>query len=97
MNCPGSRQPQISIHAPREGSDCDPDEFFEDGLDFNPRSPRGERRFQRRLAAKAQTISIHAPREGSDDEHERRFVLGHISIHAPREGSDKKENENERL
>ena len=34
---------EISIHAPRGGSD-EPDTWVEDdGLDFNPRSPWGER------------------------------------------------------
>ena len=36
------------------------------GLDFYPRSPRGERRYGRWLFAVRRVISIHAPREGSD-------------------------------
>ena len=36
----------ISIHAPREGSDDGYLEVFGVAGDFNPRSPRGERRFQ---------------------------------------------------
>ena len=35
-------------------------------LDFNPRSPRGERPDQRPLPRRPSQISIHAPREGSD-------------------------------
>ena len=69
----------ISIHAPRVGSDhynlvhmviCCP-------VDFNPRSPCGERRIRlkRRYIG---FISIHAPRVGSD------FPLGHA--HLPRKG-----------
>ena len=58
-------------------------------MNFNPRSPRGERRAVSRAVHRALHISIHAPREGSD-----RLVWNHwkefcgISIHAPREGSD---------
>ena len=33
---------------------------------FNPRSPRGERRYLRSREGNRRTISIHAPREGSD-------------------------------
>ena len=59
------------------------------GKYFNPRSPRGERRFRHWRNCDSALISIHAPREGSDGEgraekdRDRR-----ISIHAPREGSD---------
>ena len=77
----------ISIHAPRVGSD-------EDGLhglaclvDFNPRSPRGERRRSNRRAHPA-TISIHAPRVGSDERDAQQDGFQEISIHAPRVGSD---------
>ncbi len=34
----------ISIHAPREGSDVDQTRVTIENIDFNPRSPRGERR-----------------------------------------------------
>ena len=34
--------------------------------DFNPRSPRGERRCAHKQFINRQSISIHAPREGSD-------------------------------
>ena len=57
----------ISIHAPREGSDHPPaGRPHEEGRDFYPRSPRGERPYPITLLAIAITISIHAPREGSD-------------------------------
>ena len=56
----------ISIHAPREGSDCARLQGFPDRWDFNPRSPRGERhrhhdlfplpgRFQSTLPARGAT------------------------------------------
>ena len=80
----------ISIHAPREGSDptiTAPVVFPKEH--FNPRSPRGERRRRCKHYPCRYRISIHAPREGSDaffmlflD----KFIV--ISIHAPREGSD---------
>ena len=80
---------EISIHAPREGSD-----FFKkcgriNMIDFNPRSPRGERRPILPAGKPSGRISIHAPREGSDLSRLRlaRFPI-RISIHAPREGSD---------
>ncbi len=56
----------ISIHAPRTGSDdasSDASVFF---VDFNPRSPHGERHRGRVHACCAAGISIHAPRTGSD-------------------------------
>ena len=38
--------PRISIHAPREGSDTPSPSPLDAECDFNPRSPRGERRRQ---------------------------------------------------
>ena len=59
----------ISIHAPREGSDCARLQGFPDRWDFNPRSPRGERhrhhdlfplpgRFQSTLPARGATVDL---------------------------------------
>ena len=56
----------ISIHAPREGSDCDGDKHVGQRVYFNPRSPRGERRIININSRRSRPISIHAPREGSD-------------------------------
>src|SRR5699024_9523793 len=78
----------ISIHAPREGSDCSMLSCLTVQDNFYPRSPRGERPHHLCDVLVHAGISIHAPREGSD-------VLPalrgedtlHISIHAPREGS----------
>ena len=79
----------ISIHAPREGSDGQLYGVCPVLQDFYPRSPRGERLLGAHAYASTELISIHAPREGSDEastarESHRRY----ISIHAPREGSD---------
>ena len=56
--------------------------------DFNPRSPRGERRYSHWQCHQTVYISIHAPLAGSD----RRQVMAAdfivISIHAPLAGSD---------
>ncbi len=89
---------QISIHAPRTGSDrsappppCKPP-------DFNPRSPHGERQRPQPALIVGFPISIHAPRTGSGlspigGTPERTISIhapraGTISIHAPRAGSD---------
>ena len=56
----------ISIHAPRAGSDQGGSNAVMCPLDFNPRSPCGERRCAQQLFARIQNISIHAPRAGSD-------------------------------
>ena len=56
----------ISIHAPRVGSDRYALHINSLRVNFNPRSPCGERQcacFRRRVAY---GISIHAPRVGSD-------------------------------
>ena len=54
---PGVVQSEISIHAPRAGSDRN---------HFNPRSPCGERQAATPLKTVSIKISIHAPRAGSD-------------------------------
>ena len=81
---------EISIHAPRTGSDPDSAACCCRILDnFNPRSPHGERPEQRRKAWALIGISIHAPRTGSDQlnaDYQR--ARNEISIHAPRTGSD---------
>ena len=57
-------------------------------LDFNPRSPHGERQDRAFLNRRIE-ISIHAPRTGSDDGRGRKKRSKNlISIHAPRTGSD---------
>ena len=79
---------QISIHAPRVGSDviCESDSFVM--IDFNPRSPRGERLDAGDTVLHTKSISIHAPRVGSDVPSIRGMLIYSISIHAPRVGSD---------
>ena len=56
----------ISIHAPRVGSDDHVAYVSGTALDFNPRSPCGERQKLSDCFLWAIRISIHAPRVGSD-------------------------------
>ena len=58
-------------------------------LNFNPRSPCGERPRGTPGAVYQKNISIHAPRVGSDGDNAQPFGELDISIHAPRVGSDK--------
>ena len=62
----GKIKSTISIHAPREGSDCFANTYKKLCNHFNPRSPRGERRDGAAVFDYLTHISIHAPREGSD-------------------------------
>ena len=80
----------ISIHAPRMGSDIFASATLTCILNFNPRSPHGERRapptilpanllFQSTLPAWGATVICYCVNDRN-----------HISIHAPRMGSDMK-------
>ena len=78
----------ISIHAPREGSDCWTCRVSSMKRHFYPRSPRGER-----LSGKAHTSSVNAflstlPARGATGGQSVQDGFSMISIHAPREGSD---------
>ena len=77
----------ISTHAPRTGSDTSPRRCENPHVDFNPRSPHGERPVAHRLGHSS-PISTHAPRTGSDGRGRRSRRRGEISTHAPRTGSD---------
>ena len=57
-------------------------------VNFNPRSPWGERLPDANKYVTYATISIHAPRGGSDIGGEGKCHEPRISIHAPRGGSD---------
>ena len=54
---------------------------------FNPRAPRGARRFLCGRAA-GDEVSIHAPRAGRDSLSNRTGLFFGVSIHAPRAGRD---------
>ena len=57
---------RISIHAPRTGSDSSSSRATTRAINFNPRSPHGERHGTTENAPEVADISIHAPRTGSD-------------------------------
>ena len=79
----------ISIHAPREGSDTLTDATA-CKVTISIHAPReGSDAMKNGRIILAEIISIHAPREGSDqDVLQAGWLLHGISIHAPREGSD---------
>ena len=68
----------ISIHAPRGGSDKQWIPRNWTAMNFNPRSPWGERQFLDRCGRQRDHISIHAPRGGSDVGHHALLSLGDI-------------------
>ena len=81
------RQVPISIHAPRVGSDEARGCYYRRPHDFNPRSPRGERRTFLLMARGSHHFNPRSPR----GERLYRLASGNlyrISIHAPRVGSD---------
>ena len=57
---------KISIHAPRGGSDLWQAAHYRRQINFNPRSPWGERPPAPAPDPITDPISIHAPRGGSD-------------------------------
>ena len=78
----------ISIHAPRVGSDSFGRRRPFGSWDFNPRSPCGERRCQRRLASDCPRFQSTLPVWGATNLPCHALVASGISIHAPRVGSD---------
>ena len=79
---------RISIHAPRGGSDILSQKAITSRTNFNPRSPRGERRFSTSRTSSRVLFQSTLPAGGAT------FALYpedfdiYISIHAPRGGSD---------
>ena len=83
-----ARRVQISIHAPRTGSDRSYSGACALRTNFNPRSPHGERHAQHRGGRQARDFnprSPHGERLRSPPSPSR---CRSISIHAPRTGSD---------
>ena len=78
----------ISIHAPRTGSDIVALDILNKMNDFNPRSPHGER--HRRLAEFCYRTQFQStlPARGATGRITRTERHASISIHAPRTGSD---------
>ena len=80
----------ISIHAPRGGSDRTKPASLGPLEDFNPRSPRGERRLWSRASGDV-TPKYFNPRSPRGERRAIQLYLVanlRISIHAPRGGSD---------
>ena len=80
---------EISIHAPREGSDpafwwpsCRHGHFY-------PRSPRGERQESNMIDGWDMEFLSTLPARGATQTRAHTRQNSEISIHAPREGSDR--------
>ena len=88
--CTCLRRRQISIHAPREGSDACRSLLFIRDMIFLSTLPARGATVRPLPPIVMEDISIHAPREGSDFSRPDKGPLReYISIHAPREGSDR--------
>ena len=82
------RASNISIHAPRGGSDFAACNKAPDLLYFNPRSPWGERPLLRRLKDVDPQFQSTLPVGGATAIISPVYLIILISIHAPRGGSD---------
>ena len=81
----------ISIHAPREGCDCQTVSRLRLVHGISIHAPReGCDHDAIGHLGQIDVISIHAPREGCDSAHRRENATDAISIHAPREGCDRR-------
>ena len=80
---------RISIHAPREGSDAIFTAAVVLLVDFNPRSPRGERPKTSDTTGIATIFQSTLPARGATGCPCPLLRSSSISIHAPREGSDR--------
>ena len=78
----------ISIHAPRTGSDRCIGGKSGLAINFNPRSPHGERPEPEPPAASRQQFQSTLPARGATFSEEEAAAYIMISIHAPRTGSD---------
>ena len=79
---------EISIHAPRVGSDGRGERGLPDGYDFNPRSPCGERLVRPHSICLLQRFQSTLPVWGATGPLLTAWKHPIISIHAPRVGSD---------
>ena len=79
---------EISIHAPRMGSDSQLHHLIDCRAYFNPRSPDGERRRKRSTVTPFSNFNPRSPDGERHDSGVLHAVESMISIHAPRMGSD---------
>ena len=82
--------PNISIHAPRVGSDGSGRKDFQHFEDFNPRSPCGERRAAAPFRTFTPAFQSTLPVWGATRAVMFVPLRSRISIHAPRVGSDRR-------
>ena len=82
--------PLISTHAPREGSDVVTAKEQLGHSNFNPRSPRGERRTAAALPSSSPKFQPALPARGATVVAAQGAHPQQISTRAPREGSDSK-------
>ena len=78
----------ISIHAPHAGSDRPASSTLATALDFNPRSPCGERHDQQMGGISPEEFQSTLPMRGATTDVYRHQPPTDISIHAPHAGSD---------
>ena len=78
----------ISIHAPLAGSDCNPHRLSWWRLNFNPRSPCGERLLVQATPRGCMIFQSTLPLRGATVAPAPIDIRGDISIHAPLAGSD---------
>ena len=88
MTAYARRELEISIHAPRTGSDKSRKEYYISPHDFNPRSPHGERPCMTSLTILITSFQSTLPARGATRTRRRNGETRGISIHAPRTGSD---------
>ena len=80
--------PDISIHAPRGGSDNTVRDGKGRTTDFNPRSPWGERPGEEPIEPAKGLFQSTLPVGGATHQRHQENLRRSISIHAPRGGSD---------
>ncbi len=79
----------ISIHAPHAGSDVSNSAIFSPPVDFNPRSPCGERRDSPVILSRCLLFQSTLPMRGATHIAVILYIpSSFISIHAPHAGSD---------
>ena len=80
--------PKFQSTLPARGATKAPAVFVHNLLDFNPRSPRGERHGRRNPSLRCKYFNPRSPRGERPIADDCVIVAVRISIHAPREGSD---------